>query len=99
MRLPRFSRRRGYLLTELLVVIGVSSVLAAVGVGLLATLLGVERVGRRHFEVTNTLARLSKQFRRDAAAAEGASVADENVGGRTSRLRLQLAADRTVTYR
>ena len=92
------SSRRGYLLVEMLVVIGVSSALAAVAVGLLASLVRVERVGRRHFDQTNALLRLSKQFRRDVAAAEQATFSDADVR-RSSELLLRMSADITVTYR
>jgi type II secretory pathway pseudopilin PulG len=98
MRKSRSTCRRGYLLTEMLVVISVSSALAVVAVGLIGTLMRVERAGRRHFEETNGLARLSKQFRRDVAAAEEASVPAENTS-RPSEIHLRLAADHTVTYR
>jgi hypothetical protein len=97
-RWGRSARRRGYLLTEMLVVIGVSSALAAVAVGLLSTLIRVERAGRRHFEETDGLLRLSTQFRRDVAAAEETSVPAENTG-RPSEIHLRLGADHTVTYR
>jgi len=97
---PRWGRsaRRGYLLTEMLVVISVSSVLAAVAVGLLGTLMRIERAGRRHIEETNGLSRLSKQFRRDVASAEEASIPEENTGGQ-SEIHLRLAADHVLTYR
>jgi len=94
----RSTCRRGYLLTEMLVVISVSSALAVVAVGMLGTLMRIERSGRRHFEETNGLARLSKQFRRDVAAAEEASVPAENTG-RPSEIHLRLATDHTVRYR
>jgi hypothetical protein len=98
---PSFSRkkaRRGYLLTEAVVVVGVSSTLAAVAIAVLASLLGVERTGRRRLETTNTLMRLSMQFRHDVAAADNALLG-ETPQVATSELRLRLADGCTVTYR
>jgi type II secretory pathway pseudopilin PulG len=90
--------RRGYLLTEMVVVISVSSTLAVVAVAMLASLLGVERTGRKHLETTNSLVRLSKQFRRDVATAESAVVVDSSAA-QGSELQLRLSADRRVVYR
>ncbi|HEV3021831.1 MAG TPA: hypothetical protein VGX76_05170 [Pirellulales bacterium] len=98
MNYPPLKVRRGYLLTEMVVVISVCSTLAAVAVAMLGSLLGVERTGRQHLETTNSLVRLSKQFRRDVAAAQGAVVVDLSAAP-ASELRLRLSADCTVTYR
>ena len=70
---PRLSRG-GFTLIELAVVIAVNSVLMAVAVGLLATLLRSERTAQQHWEQTGTPGRLAAEFRRDVAAAENASI-------------------------
>ncbi len=61
--------RRGHSLIELMVVIAVSSTLAAVTVGLLHTLFQMQQGGRKHLEVRRTLERLAEQFRDDVHAA------------------------------
>jgi type II secretory pathway pseudopilin PulG len=66
--------RSGYALVEALVVISVNSVLMAVAVTLLGTLLRSENQGQHHCERTSALVRFSEQFRDDLAAARQAEV-------------------------
>lgn len=102
---PRFNRaarrpgrpphvsRRGYSLVEALVVISINSVLMAVALTLLATLLKSERDGRQHFERTRSLVRLADDLRHDAATAERAESDPSE-----PTLRLQSPKDRTIEF-
>jgi prepilin-type N-terminal cleavage/methylation domain-containing protein len=57
--------RRGYALTELLVVIAVGSVLLGIACGLVVLLLGIEQSSRESLRQQVALADLARQFRRD----------------------------------
>ena len=93
------SQRGGYALVELLVVISVNSVLMAVAVGLIGTLLRTEHQGQHHWERTSTLVRLADQFRADVAAAgEARLVAGNAKNAAPPQLRLQSGADQAVEY-
>ncbi len=92
----RKANRAGYALVELLVVISVNSVLMAVAVAALGSMLGSERQGQRHCEQTTNLMRMTDQFRQDVAAArEATAVAVESV----DTLRLQGPDGRTIEFR
>jgi prepilin-type N-terminal cleavage/methylation domain-containing protein len=69
--------RRGYALTELMVVIAVASVLLGIASGLVALLLGIEQISRESLRRQVTAANLARQFRRDVRSgvrvAEGDS--------------------------
>lgn len=97
--------RDGFTLIELAVVIAVNSVLMAVAVGLLGTLLRSERTAQQHWEQTGTPGRLAAEFRRDVAAAETANVAPSKTSDNPSQsvaplnvLRLQGAGGRVIEY-
>jgi Tfp pilus assembly protein FimT len=70
--------RRGYALVELIVVISVNTVLMAVAVALLGTLLRTEHQGQYHYERASSLVRLANQFRSDVAASRSASLVAAN---------------------
>ena len=103
----RPSTRRGHTLIELAVVIAINSVLMAVAVGLLGTLLRTEQTGQRHWNEISTHARVAAQFRADVAAARRASIVpgkkSVDVGMPTAAtpdvLRLEGPADRIVEFR
>jgi prepilin-type N-terminal cleavage/methylation domain-containing protein len=84
--------RRGYALVELLVVMSVNSVLIAVAVALLCTLLRSGHEGQYHYERTTALMRLADQFRGDIAAARDASV----IAGSSAKS-LQLSGPNDIT--
>jgi prepilin-type N-terminal cleavage/methylation domain-containing protein len=88
------SRRRGYALIEVLVVITIVSVMLALCAGMIHLLLKLDRVGRSASDVSADLSRLARDFRADAHAA-----APEDPKGRSGdRLTLSIAGDRTVEY-
>lgn len=104
-RRERRSSRRGFTLIELAVVIAVNSVLMAVAVGLLGTLLRSERTAQQHWQQTGTPGRLAAKFRRDVAAAKTASVAPGKAANDPlqpaaplSVLRLQITDGQFVEY-
>lgn len=102
---PSRPSRGGFTLIELAVVIAVNSVLMAVAVGLLGTLLRSERTAQQHWKQTGTPGRLAVEFRRDVAAAESASIVQgKAVADRQQPavpeniLTLQSAGGRVVEY-
>ncbi len=95
--------RGGYALVELMVVISVNTVLMAVAVGLIGTLLGTEHQGRRHFEKTNSLVQLTDQWRSDVAVSRTATVVTPNrgesqTGPQIAVLRLQNGEDDKIEF-
>jgi prepilin-type N-terminal cleavage/methylation domain-containing protein len=62
-------KRRGVTLIELLAVLTVSSVMLAIAIGLIQTLLRASGAARSDMEQQNSVARLADAFRRDAHAA------------------------------
>jgi len=83
-------RRRGLTLIELVMTIGIGSVVFGLTVTLLASILRTERTARQHLAETQTIGRLAHQFRRDAHAAASAELAPAaNSGPATLRLAMQ----------
>lgn len=92
-----FARPRGTSLVEVTAVISLSTVAAAIAVGLIGLLLRVDRTGRRHLEAMTGLTRLAEQFRRDAATSDEAALS-EAAKDRGQRLRLSSAGGWSVEY-
>jgi prepilin-type N-terminal cleavage/methylation domain-containing protein len=88
------SRRRGYALIEVLVVITIVAVMLALCAGMIRLLLKLDHAGRSASDVAADLARLARDFRQDAHASApldpAAKVAD--------RLTLTIAEKKTVEY-
>ena len=92
----RKTRRRGYSLIEMVVVVGaVTIVLSMCGLTLHA-LMRLDRSGRRGFDDASTVARLARQFRKDVRSASAAktNAADDE----KSRLDMNIHDKQTVTY-
>jgi type II secretory pathway component PulJ len=87
------TRRRGFSLVELLLVISSLTVLLGICVGLIHSLLRLDRIARTNLAESATIGRLARQFRQDVHAAERI---DEPV--RNESLRLELPARRTIEY-
>ena len=68
------NRRRGISLIEMIVVIGASSIILLVGVGMLHTLMRSERVATESLVHATNHARLAAQFRNDIHAATTATI-------------------------
>lgn len=89
-----------------MVVISINSVLMAVAVGLLGTLVRSGQMAQRHWTQTATSVRLAAQFRDDVAAAQQAKIvqdaaADGNgqlPNARRTTLKLLGPADRVVEF-
>ena len=95
-------RRKGFSLVEVLVAITVGSVLLAVAVGLLYSLIEVDRTSREHLRLRIAAARLADQFRRDVHAAVRliAPPAEAEAGAEApAAWQLELPPDRAVEYR
>lgn len=67
-------RRRGYVILELLLVISSLVVVLGLCVGLIHSLLRLDRVARDHLAETTARDRLARQFRRDVRAASRSSL-------------------------
>ena len=87
--------RCGFTLVEMLVVITVSAVMAAVCTGILCMLLQAEHRGRDDLHHGMTAGRLAEQFRDDVHAAAGLPPNQPDRSG----WQFQLPPDRTVDYR
>ncbi len=79
-------RRRGVSLVEVIIVVGASTMVLTVGMGLMHKLLRSERSAAESLIHANSHARMSLQFREDAHAATGASVEGEPGAEQTLRL-------------
>ena len=88
------SRRRGYALIEVLVVISIVSVMLALCAGMIHLLMKLDRAGRTATEVSTDLARLAHDFRLDAHAAAPVAPPDRPM----ERLALSVAGGKTVEY-
>lgn len=87
-------RPHGFTLVEMLVVMAMGSVLTAVAIGLIVTMLRSEDVARNHLHQSAVQSRLADQFRRDVHAADAIDVDDSGVVWT-----LALGPEHTVTYR
>jgi len=67
------NRRRGFTLIEMIVALGISSMLAGIAVLMLHALLKSHNAGREHLEYCRTINRLAEQFRGDVHAAQKTS--------------------------
>jgi prepilin-type N-terminal cleavage/methylation domain-containing protein len=92
------SKRSGYTLVEMLVVIAMTTLLLGLCAGLIHTLVGVDRGGRSHLAEAESLARLARQFRADVRAAI-AVAPSAGEPGRGIPLELALPEQRRVAYR
>ncbi|HEY4761509.1 MAG TPA: prepilin-type N-terminal cleavage/methylation domain-containing protein, partial [Thermoguttaceae bacterium] len=88
------SRRLGFTLIEMVIVVGMSTVLAGMAVTILFALMKSHNIGREHLENSRTLNRLAIQFRRDVhATQEAGAVYKEGI------LELRLASQGGMTIR
>ena len=95
-------RRKGFSLVEVMVAMAVGSVLMAIVVGLLYTLMETDRTSREHLRLRIAAARLADQFRRDAHAAVGLTGPPDVAEDGAEVLpvwELELPPDRVVEYR
>ena len=90
-------RRRGFSVTELLVVMSVGSVVLTMSAVLIHRLMQTESQARRFYNVERTVLRLSDQFRRDVHGA-GAAAIDNPAGTDSPFLRLTLVDGQTLEY-
>ena len=81
--------RRGVSLTELLVVMGTSTVALMAGIGMLRQAMTQHRYAENEFSVHRVAERLTLQFRQDVHAAESVAWSD---AANESELRLQVPA-------
>ncbi len=92
----RKSRRRGYSLIEMVVVVGaVTTVLSMCGL-VLHAIMRLDRSGRRGFDDAATVGRLAQQFRQDvrsASSAEASAASDTKL-----QLNMKFPDKQTVTY-
>jgi prepilin-type N-terminal cleavage/methylation domain-containing protein len=84
-------RRRGFTLIELLVVISGVAVTLGVCVGVIHSLLKLDRAARAHLAETTAVGRLGHQFRQDVRASDRANPGPD-------RLELSLPDERKVEY-
>ncbi|MCX7428245.1 MAG: type II secretion system protein, partial [Planctomycetia bacterium] len=89
---------RGITLIELLAVLAVSSVMLAIAIGLIQTLLRASGVARSDLEEQNSVARLADAFRRDIHAAT-AFRAGPAKDGNPVEWTFDLGSGRAATYR
>jgi hypothetical protein len=83
-------------LLEVVVVLGVQTILLATAVGLIGRLLQAEQAGRKDLQALMSVDALAVQFRRDANAASEASIVETK--GTSAGIELALSADRRATY-
>ncbi len=92
------TRRRGFSLVEMVVVISAMAVILGMCVGLIHALLTLDRIGRAHLAEVAARGRLARQFRQDVRAASRAEpVRDRD--GRAAALRLDRPDGPPVEYR
>lgn len=89
--------RRGYSLTELLVVMSMSSVVFTVGVGLVHRVLHEQKFANRDNVMHRVAERLSSKLREDVHLATNADLIQSGDQG-GQRLELNQPGQRTVTY-
>lgn len=89
--------RRGASLIEVVIVIGVSSVLLTAGVGTLHLLMRADRLGQSAAQNRAALSRLSRVFRQDVHAARDVSLTPADPD-EPSRLELTIGEGETVAY-
>ncbi|MEE8451061.1 MAG: prepilin-type N-terminal cleavage/methylation domain-containing protein [Thermoguttaceae bacterium] len=87
-------RRTAYTLVELMAAMAAASVLTAVAIGLIVTMLRSEGVARDHIRQSAVQGRLADQFRRDVHAAEAI-----DIDGSGLVWTLTLGPEHEVTYR
>ncbi len=94
-------KRLGFSLVEIATVLGVSSALLAIAIGLLHTLYQFQQGGHEQLRQRLALDRLSQQFREDVHAATRLAAAEVAAadGKKIPGWELQLAAGRKVRYR
>jgi len=95
-------RRKGFSLVEVMVAMAVGSVLMAIVVGLLYTLMETDRTSREHLRLRIAAARLADQFRRDVHAGvrlSGQGAVAEDGAEAPAAWELELPPDRVVEYR
>ena len=92
------SATRGVTLIEMTVVLAVSSVMLAIAIGLIQTLLRASGGATRDLEQQNSVARLADAFRRDVHAAT-AFHPGEAKDGNPIEFSFDLGAGRVATYR
>lgn len=92
------TRRRGFSLVELLVVLSMMAIVLVLCVGLIHTLLRLDRAARAQVAEDADLSRLAREFRRDVRAATALEPIPFAAGPSTW-LPLALPGGRTVEYR
>ena len=92
----RKTRRRGYSLIEMVVVVGAVTIVLSMCGLVLHALMRLDRSGRRGFDDAATIGRLAQQFRRDVRSASSAKT---NVTkDAKSQIDMKLHDKQTVTY-
>ena len=91
-------KRRGITLIELTAVLAVSSVMVAIAIGLIQTLLRASGAARNDLGQQNSVARLADAFRRDARAATAFRPGPAK-DGNPIEFSFDLGAGRVATYR
>lgn len=94
------THRHGHTLVELLAVVSINSVLMALAVWLLGTLLRADSRGQHHFERSSAIVRLADRLRSDVAASRGATIvpSEQSQPSLSNALRLQGEADQTIEF-
>jgi hypothetical protein len=90
-------RRRGYMIVELLLVLTALVIVFGLCVGLIHSLLRLDRAGRDHLAEATTRGRLARQFRQDVRAASRSSLS-EGPAPPLGRLELEAPDGRVVVY-
>ena len=89
--------RRGYSLTEVLVVMGMTSVVLTIGLGMVRRVMHEQRATERDNAMHRVAERLSTKLREDVGLATDAELIPARDGNRV-RLVLHQPDERTVTY-
>ena len=92
-------RRNGYSLIEMTVVITTGAAMMANAVGLVGSMLRLDRHCRDYAHQRGALSRLADQFRRDVHAAVSFKTVDAPAGAGQPAWQLQLTPKQTVEYR
>lgn len=93
----RLQRRRGVSLIEVMVVISMGTIFLSLTVGTIHLLMRAQSTAGKALLQTQTLCRLSEQFRRDVHAATAAEVTPA-AEDKPAVLKLTLPGERSVTY-
>lgn len=88
------TRRRGFSLIELIVVIASTTIIMTIGIGTLHTLMRTERQGAKTLVYSVGLTRLAEQLRDDVHAASAAEPSRDG-----TELRLAMPQERLVSYK